>query len=91
MRIEWDNAALRDRERIFEFLYIFNPQAAVQADNEIDKAVKRLLDHPELGKPWYGKARKLPINKASLLLVYIIVDDVIKVFSIAHQREKFPN
>ncbi|AEF43624.1 addiction module toxin, RelE/StbE family [Serratia sp. AS12] len=91
MRIEWDNAALRDRERIFEFLYIFNPQAAVQADNEIDKAVKRLLEHPELGKTWHGKARKLLINKASLLLVYIIVDDVIKVFAIAHQREKFPN
>lgn len=70
MRIEWDNAALRDRERIFEFLYIFNPQAAVQADNEIDKAVKRLLDHPELGKPWYGKARKLLINKASVAGVY---------------------
>ncbi|SMB50732.1 Translation repressor RelE [Serratia proteamaculans] len=91
MRVEWDDEAKRDRERIFDFLYPFNPQAAEQADSEIDKAVKRLLDYPELGKIWYGQARKLLINQASLLVLYVVVGDVIKVLAVAHQREKFPD
>lgn len=91
MRIEWDDVALRDRERIFEFLYPLNPLAAEQADVEIEQAAKRLLDNPNLGKPWYGEARKLLINKASLVMVYIVVGDAIKILAIAHQREKFPS
>ncbi|AGQ29244.1 type II toxin-antitoxin system RelE/ParE family toxin [Serratia liquefaciens] len=91
MRVEWDEEALRDRERIFDFLYPFNPQAAEQADAEIDKAVKRLLDYPELGKIWYRQARKLLVSQASLLVLYVVVDDVIKVLAVAHQREKFPD
>lgn len=91
MRFEWDDEALRDRERIFDFLYPFNPLAAEQADSEIDKAVKRLLAYPELGKIWYGQARKLLISQASLLVLYVVVGDVIKVLAVAHQREKFPD
>ncbi|CAI1992866.1 addiction module toxin, RelE/StbE family [Serratia liquefaciens] len=87
MRVEWDEEALRDRERIFDFLYPFNPQAAA----EIDKAVKRLLDYPELGKIWYRQARKLLVSQASLLVLYVVVDDVIKVLAVTHQREKFPD
>lgn len=91
MRIEWDDVALQDRERIFEFLYPFNPLAAEQADAEIERAAKRLLDNPHLGKPWYGEARKLLISKASLVLVYMTVGDAIKILAVAHQREKFPS
>lgn len=70
---------------------IFNPQSAEQADAEIDKAVRRLLDYPELGKIWYRQARKLLVSQASLLVLYVVVDDVIKVLAVAHQREKFPD
>ncbi|VEA71490.1 Uncharacterised protein [Serratia rubidaea] len=37
MRIEWDDVALQDRERLFEFLYPVNPRAAEQADAELEK------------------------------------------------------
>ncbi|ALX93165.1 MULTISPECIES: type II toxin-antitoxin system RelE/ParE family toxin [Serratia] len=91
MRIEWDDVALQDRERIFEFLYPLNSLAAEQVDDEIELAVESLLENPEMGRPWYGEARKLVISKASLLLIYVILDEVIKVLAVAHQREKFPN
>ncbi|VXD06250.1 type II toxin-antitoxin system RelE/ParE family toxin [Serratia oryzae] len=90
MRIEWDDVALQDRERIFEFLYPFSPLAAEQADAEVEQAAKRLLHNPHLGKLWYGEARKLLVSKASLVLVYRVVGDVIQVLAVAHQREKFP-
>lgn len=91
MRIEWDEVALQDRERIFEFLYPINPLAAEQVDDEIELTVELLLENPEMSRPWHGEARKLVISKASLLLIYVILDGVIRILAIAHQREKFPN
>ncbi|WP_431223975.1 type II toxin-antitoxin system RelE/ParE family toxin [Serratia sp. L9] len=91
MRIEWDDVALQDRERIFEFLYPINPLAAEQVDDEIELTIELLLEKPEMGRPWHGEARKLVISKASLLLIYVILDEVIRILAIAHQREKFPN
>lgn len=91
MRIEWDDVALQDRERIFEFLYPINSLAAEQADVEIELAIKRLSDNPELDRPWYGEARKLLVSKASLLLVYIVLGEVITILAVAHQREQFPS
>lgn len=90
MRVEWDEIALQDRQRIFEFLYPFSPQAAEQADKEIEAAVKRLIEHPDLGKVWFGEARKLLISQASLLLVYTVSDDRIVILAVAHQKECFP-
>ncbi len=90
MRVEWDEIALQDRQRIFEFLYSFNPQAAEQADDEIETAVNRLIEHPELGKIWSGGGKKLLISQASLLLVYLLADDRIKILAVAHQKECFP-
>ncbi|MBP1038235.1 type II toxin-antitoxin system RelE/ParE family toxin [Serratia fonticola] len=48
MRIEWDDVALQDRERIFEFLYPLNSLAAEQVDDEIELAVESLLENPEM-------------------------------------------
>ncbi|PAA98067.1 type II toxin-antitoxin system RelE/ParE family toxin [Serratia sp. JSRIV002] len=50
MRIEWDDVALQDRERIFEFLYPLNSLAAEQVDDEIELAVESLLENPEMGR-----------------------------------------
>lgn len=82
---------MQDRERIFEFLYPLNPLAAEQVDDEIELAVESQLENPEMGKPCYGEARKRVISKASLLLIYVILDEVKKVLAVAHQREKLPN
>lgn len=91
MRIEWDESAVQDRERIFEFLYPFNPRAAEQADLEIENAVNRLIDNPLLGKEWIGQGRKLLISKASLLIVYAVLNKTIIIMAVAHQKEQFPS
>lgn len=91
MRIEWDEFALFDRERIFEFLYECNPLAAEKADDEIDLAVMRLLTNPKLGIRWYGQGRKLIVAKASLLIFYEVFDNsIIRILAIAHQKENYP-
>lgn len=91
MRVEWAETALEDRQRIFEFLYPINPQAAEQADIELMKSIKLLTSNPLLGKAWYGRMRKLLVSQASLLVVYFIERETLKILAVAHQKERFPN
>ncbi len=43
--ILWEEEPLNDREKIFEFLYDFNPDAAEKTDNLIEAKVKTYLNN----------------------------------------------
>ncbi|EKA4523224.1 type II toxin-antitoxin system RelE/ParE family toxin, partial [Vibrio cholerae] len=47
--IFWEEASLNDREKIFEFLYDFNPAAAEKTDELIEAKVENLLEQPLMG------------------------------------------
>ncbi|MVC95190.1 type II toxin-antitoxin system RelE/ParE family toxin, partial [Vibrio cholerae] len=47
--IFWEEASLNDREKIFEFLYDFNPAAAKKTDELIEAKVENLLEQPLIG------------------------------------------
>ncbi|MGF6177154.1 plasmid stabilization system protein ParE [Ensifer sp. 4252] len=51
MRLVWAQYALHDREATFSYVESENPGAAVHVDEEIARAVRRLLDFPESGRP----------------------------------------
>ena len=51
MRLVWARYALDDRGTIFSNIERENPRAAVHADEDIVRAVRRLLDFPESGRP----------------------------------------
>ncbi len=51
MRLFWAQYALDDRNAIFTYIESENPNAAVHVDEEIARAVRRLLDFPESGRP----------------------------------------
>ena len=44
--IFWEEASLIDRQKIYEFLYGFNPAAAEKTDELIEAKVENLLQHP---------------------------------------------
>ena len=48
--IYWEEEALNDREKIFEFLYEFNPAAAEKTDEIIEAKVENLLEQPLMGR-----------------------------------------
>ena len=48
--IYWEEEALNDREKIFEFLYEFNPLAAEKTDEIIEAKVENLLAQPAFFK-----------------------------------------
>jgi len=89
--IYWEEESLNDREKIFEFLYDFNPAAAEKTDEIIEKKVENLLQHPLMGVQRGGiRGRLLIIPEVSMIVSYWVDNSVIRVMRVLHQRQKFP-
>lgn len=90
--IFWEEDSLNDREKIFEFLYDFNPGAADKTDEIIESKVEYSLEHPEMGVQRDSiRGRILIIPEISLLISYWIDGEIIRVMRVLHQKQKFPS
>ncbi|AVF95421.1 type II toxin-antitoxin system mRNA interferase toxin, RelE/StbE family [Vibrio diabolicus] len=89
--ILWEEESLNDREKIFEFLYDFNPEAAEKTDELIEVKVEKLLEQPLLGVQRDGiRGRLLIIPEISMIVSYWVEGDIIRVMRVLHQKQKFP-
>jgi toxin ParE1/3/4 len=89
--IYWEEEALNDREKIFEFLYEFNPLAAEKTDEIIEAKVENLLAQPLMGVRRSGlRGRLLIIPEVSMVVSYRFDDVDIYVMRVLHQKQKFP-
>ncbi len=89
--IYWEEEALNDREKIFEFLYEFNPVAAEKTDEIIEAKVENLLAQPLMGVRRSGlRGRLLIIPEVSMVVSYRFDDLDIYVMRVLHQKQKFP-
>ncbi|MUH94993.1 type II toxin-antitoxin system mRNA interferase toxin, RelE/StbE family [Aliivibrio fischeri] len=89
--IFWEEESLNDREKIFEFLYDFNPSVAERTDNTIEQKVEALLDQPQMGVQRENiRGRLLIIPEVSMIVSYIIDGESIRIMRALHQKQKFP-
>lgn len=89
--ILWEDESLNDREKIFEFLYDFNPDVAERTDYIIEAKVEILLEHPLMGVQRDGiRGRLLIIPEVSMIVSYWVEGSVIRVMRVLHQKQKFP-
>jgi len=89
--IFWEEESLNDREKIFEFLYDFNPNAAEKTDQIIRVKVEHLLEHPLMGvQRDLFRGRLLIIPEVSMNISYWIDGDKIRIMRVLHQNQKFP-
>ncbi len=90
-RVVYSPVALRDLERLFEFLAQRDPQAALDALQAIRSAVDILADHPLVGRVRDGEVRELVISFGAsgylALYRYLAVADIVRVLGLRHQRE----
>ncbi|ODQ01728.1 type II toxin-antitoxin system mRNA interferase toxin, RelE/StbE family, partial [Salinivibrio sp. SS2] len=69
--ILWEEASLNDREKIFEFLYDFNPEVAEKTDSLIEAKVENLLEQPLMGVQRDSiRGRLLIIPEISMIVSY---------------------
>lgn len=89
--IFWEEESLNDREKIFEFLFDFNPSAAEKTDQTIEAKIEILLEHPLIGvKRDLCRGRVLIIPEISMVFSYWIEGDTIRIMRILHQKQNFP-
>ncbi|OEF86804.1 type II toxin-antitoxin system mRNA interferase toxin, RelE/StbE family [Vibrio splendidus] len=89
--ILWEEESLNDREKIFEFLYDFNPDVAERTDNIIEAKVEILLEHPLIGVQRDGiRGRLLIIPEVSMIVSYWVEGSIIRIMRVLHQKQKFP-
>lgn len=89
--ILWEEESLNDREKIFEFLYDFNPDVAERTDNIIETKVENLLEHPLMGVQRDGiRGRLLIIPEVSMIVSYWVESSNIRIMRVLHQKQKFP-
>ncbi|MDR9830470.1 type II toxin-antitoxin system RelE/ParE family toxin [Vibrio sp. FNV 38] len=89
--ILWEEESLNDREKIFEFLYDFNPDAADKTDEFIEAKVENLLEQPLMGVQSDDiRGRLLIIPEISMIVSCWVDDSAIRVMRLLHQKQKFP-
>ncbi|PHZ59732.1 type II toxin-antitoxin system mRNA interferase toxin, RelE/StbE family [Photobacterium leiognathi] len=89
--ILWEEESLNDREKIFEFLYNFNSDAAERTDELIELKVENLLEQPLMGVKRDGiRGRLLIIPEISMIVSYWVDGSVIRIMRVLHQKQKFP-
>lgn len=89
--ILWEKEAQKDREKLFEYLFQFNPSAAEKTDNILITKIGNLLSQPSMGIERENiKGRLLIIPEISMLVSYYTDKKDIKILRILHMRQKFP-
>lgn len=89
--IFWEEESLNDREKIFEFLFDFNPSAAEKTDQIIESKVENLLEHQLMGvQRDIFRGRILIIPEVSMIVSYWVDDETIRIMRVLHQKQKFP-
>ncbi len=88
--IFWEEESLNDREKIFEFLFDFNPSAAEKTDQIIEAKVENLLEHPLMGvKRDTSRGRVLIIPEISMIVSYWVDGETIRIMRVYTKSRTF--
>lgn len=91
-QVRFTPAALRDLQRLREFLRKKDTQAAKRAADAIVKAIRLLEKQAQRGRPvpeMASEFRELPIDfgDTGYIALYRFEDDAVTVLAIRHQKE----
>ena len=91
MRIEWLPDARRSFASQIDYIAGRNPRAAVEIGDEIEAAVSRLMDHPEIARP--GRVpgtRELLVSGTPYIVVYRVEADAVVILRVLHDAQHWP-
>jgi addiction module RelE/StbE family toxin len=90
-QLSYTAGALRDLDRLVDFLIDLEPTAATRTAELIAEAVEVLANHPLVGRRAEMSYRELVISRGHsgyvALYCYEQLDDAILILAIRHQRE----
>lgn len=91
MSIAWLPAASNNRFEQLDYIARDNPLAAISQDEQIERQVNMLLQHPKMGRPGRKKGtRELVISRTPFVVVYRVIGERIEVIRLLHGSQKYP-
>lgn len=90
MRIIWTEQARAERDAIWSYVAAESQSAAVRLDDLFSKAVARLSDFPQLGKPGVVLGTREIIPHESYRLIYTLADDEVRILTLIHAARQWP-
>ena len=87
---EWTEAALADRDLIFDYIERDNPRAAVVLDARFSDCAARLQRHPRLGRPGRIRDTREFVAHPNYILVYEIDDETVRILRVVHSARRWP-
>ena len=91
MILVWLPEATLERFDQLDYIAQDNPLAAADQDDEIERQVDMLLQHPKLGRPGRVKGtRELVISGTSFIAAYCIKGHRIEVVRFLHGAQRWP-
>lgn len=92
MRLEWSLSAIEDREAIFDYIELDNPQAAIDIDERISARAEGLRQFPESGRPGRVEGtRELVIGRTPYIAAYRIDGDRVRILRVLHGALLWPD
>lgn len=82
-RVIWTNAALRDVQRVQDYIRQFNPLAAQRMALRLISTAQSLAEAPERGRPVLGGRRELTVVWPYIIR-YRVQDDRVAILRVRH-------
>lgn len=90
-RVEVTTRALRDLERLFDFIAAEDPVRAQKQVLSVRRAFELLADHPLLGRAAEKGRRELILSRGRYGYIakyrWLQADDIVLILAVRHQRE----
>ena len=92
MIIDWLPEANRNRFDQLDYIAEDNPLAAAEQDEEIERQVDMLVQHPKMGRPGRMKGtRELVVSRTQFIVVYRLKGTRrIEVIRLLHSSQHWP-
>ncbi|KAA0699997.1 type II toxin-antitoxin system RelE/ParE family toxin [Neorhizobium sp. P12A] len=90
MKLQWTFEARADRLNIFEYIEADSPIAALKLDTLFQKAVDRLLVHPNIGRLGRVSGTREFVVSRNFIVVYDLTGDAVRIIRILHAAMQWP-
>jgi toxin ParE1/3/4 len=89
--IEWLPLASTNRFEQLDYIAQADPLAAISQDEQIERQVDMLMQHPQMGRPGRKKGtRELVISRTPFVVVYRVKGMRIEVIRLLHSSQQYP-
>jgi toxin ParE1/3/4 len=86
LRLVWAQLAHSDRDDIFTHIEAENPRAAVDVDQQVAHAARRLVDFPEKGRPGrIAGTGEFVVSRTPYIAAYTVTADTVRILRVLHR------